>query len=118
MLESMIGSPVPTRAEASDVATAIHHGADAVMLSAESAAEVSAEAVQMMDRILAEVDTDPHRELLAASQTKPQSTNADAICAAMNTIADYCRSRVIVTYDVRFHQPARGRERRYRRSSA
>jgi pyruvate kinase len=100
MLESMISSPVPTRAEASDVATAIYHGADAVMLSAESAAgKYPLEAVQMMDRILGEVDTDPHyRELLEAARTKPQSTSADAICAAMNTIAGLLPVAVIVTY--------------------
>src|SRR4030095_10543569 len=81
MLESMIQAPTPTRAEASDVASAIYHGADAVMLSAESAAgQFPLEAVRMMDRILAEVDSDPHyRELLEASQTKAQSTSPDAI---------------------------------------
>jgi len=100
MLESMIASPVPTRAEASDVATAIYHGADAVMLSAESASgKYPVEAVKIMDRIIREVETDPYqRQLLESLQTKAQATSADAICAAMDTIVGMLPVAAIVTY--------------------
>jgi len=100
MLESMIGSPVPTRAEASDVATAIYHGADAVMLSAESASgKYPVEAVQIMSRIIREVEIDPYqRQLLESLRTPSRPTYADAICAAMDTIVGMLPVAAIVTY--------------------
>jgi pyruvate kinase len=100
MLESMIGAPVPTRAEASDVATAIYHGSDAVMLSAESASgSYPIEAVTMMDRIITEVERDPaYRQLLEGAPSPTEATSADAICAAMRQIAEMLPVAAVVTY--------------------
>jgi len=90
MLESMINAPVPTRAEVSDVATAIFEGADAVMLSAESAAgQFPIQAVTTMNRIAEEVEGDPlYRNIITAQRAAPEATGADAIADAARHIAD------------------------------
>lgn len=100
MLESMVSAPVPTRAEASDVATAIYDGADAVMLSAESAAgQYPAEAVRMMDRIISQTESDPYyRQGIEASQTPPQADIPGAIGYAVRRVAGLLKLAAIVAY--------------------
>ena len=117
MLESMVDSPVPTRAEASDVATAIYDGADAVMLSAESAAgKHPVAAVDMMNRIIEQTESDPlYRQLVDASHTPAQPGQADvaeAVCCAMRRAVALLRASAIVCYTSSGHTSLRAARER------
>jgi pyruvate kinase len=103
MLESMIECPTPTRAEASDVATAIYDGADAIMLSAESAAgSYPEESVLMQQRIINRVEGDPHyRAYINQNAPSPDTTPTDAIITAARQICSTINAKAMVCFSLR-----------------
>ncbi|WP_342619642.1 pyruvate kinase [Rhodoferax sp. GW822-FHT02A01] len=100
MLESMVNAPVPTRAEVSDVATAVYDGVDAVMLSAESASgKYPLESVEMMRRIISRVEgSSPYRDGIGQGHAPTPGATSDAICASLRQVASTLSSAVTVTY--------------------
>jgi pyruvate kinase len=100
MLESMVASSTPTRAEVSDVANAIFESADAVMLSAETASgQHPIEAVAMMDRIAVTVEQDPmYQAIIDAQRTPPEATTPDAMMAAVHEVTQTIHARAIVCW--------------------